>query len=73
LIQEKNQSKGQEQVSVGVAIAVRRSGRISRITGDLLCDEFSDLDRTYGLADDSGPSRSDTFRLYRFNSRKMEY
>lgn len=73
LIQEKNQSKGQEQVSVGVAIAVRRSGRISRITGELLCDEFSDLDRTYGLADDSGPSRSDTFRLYRFNSRKMEY
>ena len=74
LVQAKDQRTGREQISAGVAIAVRRSGRISRITGDLLCDEFADLDRTYGLAaDDSGPSRSDTFRLYRFNSQKMEY
>ena len=74
LVQSKNTRKGKEQISAGVAIAVRRSGRISRITGDLLCDEFADLDLTYGLApDDSGASRSDTFRLYRFNTGKMEY
>ena len=74
LVQPKNQKAGREQISAGVAVAVRRSGRISHITGDLLCDEFADLDLTYGLAaDDSGPSRSDTFRLYRFNTRKMEY
>lgn len=74
LVQAKNRKTGKEQISVGVAIAVRRSGRISRITGNLLCDEFADLDMTYGLAaDDSGPSRSDTFRLYRFNPDKMEY
>ena len=74
LVQSKNQRTGKEQISAGVAIAVRRSGRISRITGDFLCDEFADLDLTYGLAaDDSGPSRSDTFRLYRFNPDKMEY
>ena len=74
LVQPKNQKAGREQISAGVAVAVRRSGRISHITGDLLCDEFADLNLTYGLAaDDSGPSRSDTFRLYRFNSGKMEY
>ena len=73
IVQEKNQSKGLEQISAGVAIAVRRSGRITRVTGDLLGDEFADLDLTYGLAEDSGPSKSDTFRLYRFNASKMEY
>lgn len=73
IVQEKNQNKGQEQISAGVAIAVRRSGRISRINGNFLCDEFADLDLAYGIADSSGPSKSDTFRLYRFNSDKMEY
>ena len=73
LIQSKNDSKGKEFIAAGVAIAVRRSGRISRITGDILVDEFADLDRTYGVADNSGSKRSDTFRLYRFNTRKMEY
>jgi prepilin-type N-terminal cleavage/methylation domain-containing protein len=72
-IQFEDRNKGTAFVAAGVAIAVRRSGRISRITGDLLCDEFGDLDITYGLADDSGPSRGDTFRLYRFNTGKMEY
>ncbi|MBE6395780.1 MAG: type II secretion system protein [Lentisphaerae bacterium] len=73
VIQTEDRNKGTEFVAAGVAIAVRCSGRISRVTGDLLGDEFADLDLTYGLAEDSGPSKSDTFRLYRFNTRKMEY
>ena len=73
IIQFEDSKKGTELVASGVAIAVRRSGRISRISGNQLCDEFADLDLTYGLADDSGPSKSDTFRLYRFNADKMEY
>lgn len=73
IVQSRNDSKGQEFVAAGVAIAVRRSGRITQVNGDVLVDEFADLDRTYGVADDSGPKRSDTFRLYRFNADKMEY
>lgn len=73
VLQTEDRSKGQEFIAAGVAIAVRRSGRITRITGDRLGDEFADLDVTYGLAEDSGPSKSDTFRLYRFNTDKMEY
>ncbi len=73
VIQTENRSKGQEFIAAGVAVAVRRSGRITRITGNLLGDEFADLDVTYGVADDSAPSKGDTFRLYRFNTEKMEY
>lgn len=54
------------EVAVGRAVAVRRSGRISRKDGSVLVDEFADLDATYTTADESsggGASRS-TMRLY---------
>ena len=73
VVQEKNQKKGQDRIYAGVAVAVRRSGRITRITGNLLCDEFADLNLAYGIVDSSGPSKSDTFRLYKFNTARMEY
>ena len=75
VVQKEDMSKGINFIAAGVAVAVRRSGRISRITGDLLCDEFADLDLIYGLADSSMSSvkKSDTLRLYRFNPDKMEY
>jgi hypothetical protein len=52
---------------------VRRAGRITRKTGNFLGDEFADLNITYGLADNAGSLRGDTFRLYRFNFTEMEY
>lgn len=73
VVQNRNDNEGKEFIAAGVAIAVRRAGRISRVNGNYLGDEFSDLDFTYGLADDSGPARGDSFRLYRFNSSKLEY
>lgn len=71
LVQNKDTRKGTDQVVAGMAIAVRRAGRLTRTAGGLLGDEFGDFDRVYGLAD--GMVRSDTMRLYRFNFNKMEY
>ena len=73
LIQAKDESKGTDLVVAGVAVAVRRAGRISRVTGNLIHDEFGDLERTYDLADNPNSIQSDTFRLYRFNFSRMQY
>lgn len=35
------------EIVVGKAVAVRRSGRISRVDGSVLVDEFADLDATF--------------------------
>lgn len=35
------------EIVVGKAVAVRRSGRITRVDGSVLVDEFADLDKTY--------------------------
>ena len=71
LVQNKDDSKGTELVVAGVAIAVRRAGRLTRVTGNYLGDEFADLDITYGLAE--GSLRGDTFRLYKFDFSGMRY
>ena len=53
----------------GLAIAVRPVGRISAKVGDLLCDEFGDLNRAYGVTQ-SGEEEGDvtetssSMRLY---------
>jgi prepilin-type N-terminal cleavage/methylation domain-containing protein len=73
LVQNKDSSKGTDLVVAGVAVAVRRAGRISRVNGDLIHDEFADLERTYDLADNPNSLQSDTFRLYRFNFSRMQY
>ena len=73
LVQNKEASKGTELVAAGVAVAIRRAGRISRVNGSLIHDEFADLERTYDLAENANSIRSDTFRLYRFNFSRMEY
>ena len=51
LVQNEDSTKGTDLVMAGVAVAVRRAGRISRVNGDLIHDEFADLERTYDLAD----------------------
>ena len=73
IVQNKDESKGDELVVAGVAIAVRRGGRITHKTGSRISDEFADLDRTYGVKDGASPLGGDSFRLYRFNFMKMEY
>lgn len=73
MVQLKNDANKTDAVVCGMAVAVRRAGRISRVDGDLLCDEYSDLERTYGVADNPNSINSDTFRLYRFNLQRMEY
>jgi hypothetical protein len=73
LVQNKNENKGTELVVAGVAVAIRRAGRLTRVTGNYLGDEFADLDITYGLSDESGSLRGDTFRLYKFDFSGMKY
>ena len=71
LVQNKDESKGTELVVAGVAVAIRRAGRLTRVTGNYLGDEFADLDITYGLSE--GSLRGDTFRLYKFDFSGMKY
>lgn len=67
-----------EKVStvVGVLVAVRRSGRITAKVGDMLYDEFADLDRSYkSNSDTSDIKKRAGIRLYKFNgdAAKMQY
>lgn len=73
LVQNKDLNKGTETVVAGVAVAIRRAGHLTRVTGNYLGDEFADLDVTYGLADTAGSLRGDTFRLYKFDFSGMRY
>ena len=73
LVQRKDEKKGTDLVVAGVAVAVRRAGRITRVNGDLLGDEFADLDRTYGIAESQNADNGDTFRLYRFDFSGMKF
>ena len=58
-------------IIVGRAVAVRRQGRITRVAGGLLFDEFADLDRTYPKSasaseggEGSGDAGDNTMYLY---------
>ena len=73
LVQRKDDTKGTDLVVAGVAVAVRRAGRITRVNGELLCDEFADLDRTYGVAENQNADNGDTFRLYKFDLSGMKF
>lgn len=44
----------EHEIVVGKAVAVRRHGRLSRVQGRLLVDEFADLDCTYEKEGDEG-------------------
>lgn len=72
LIQKEDDNKGTVQRAAGVAIAIRRAGRITKRQGNLLFDEFGDLEHTYP-ASNSDDSKAG-FRLYRFSlSGNPEY
>ena len=59
-------------VVVGEAVAIRRAGRITKVVGDYLYDEFGDLDRSY----DTTTRKSELgerkgMRLWRFDDTRM--
>lgn len=64
-------------IVVGVMTAIRRAGRISYVRGNMLYDEFADLDNTYeAVEDESDAQKGGSFRLYRFGGgtlNQMEY
>ena len=72
-VRDANKDTGIDAVYAGVAVAVRRAGRISRVNGDRLNDEYADLDRTYGVMDNPNSPKCEATRLYRFNFSRMEY
>lgn len=61
-------------VVVGEAVAIRRAGRITRVQGNYLYDEFGDLDRSYDRLKPSQQSDLQSrkgMRLWRFDDRDM--
>ena len=65
------ESEDEPAIIVGRAVAVRRQGRVSRVAGGILFDEFADLDRTYPKAasaneggDGTGDAGDNTMYLY---------
>lgn len=54
-------------IAVGEMVAIRRAGRISRVRGNLLFDEFGDLDRSYDSVENETYLQSRTgLRLWWF-------
>ena len=67
LIQEEDDAAGIVARVAGVAVAIRRAGRVTRKGGtDLLFDEFGDLEHIYPASKDTPTSKAG-FSLYRFN------
>jgi hypothetical protein len=72
LVSDTKSSSGAEQHRVvrGKAVAIRRSGRITRAQGsskdNLLFDEFADLDKVYSLETSENKGKSSGMRLYQF-------
>ena len=68
---------GDDAIVVGEAVAVRRNGRITWVAGNLLYDEFGDLNRSYDSDDDVGNlGKRKGFRLWHMhddNAAQMQY
>ena len=73
----RTETEDETVIVVGRAVAVRRQGRLTRVSGDTLFDEFADLERTYPKAvqgdsedeedangDGTGDSGDNTMYLY---------
>ena len=72
VVQREDEDAGVDRVVAGVAVAVRRAGRVTRVAANSIGDEFADLNRTYDLVETSSMAKGDTFLLYKFNFTKME-
>lgn len=70
----KAETEDEPAIIVGKAIAVQQVGRISGTDGDLLIDEFSDLDAGYEVAPDgTNPDTRMNMRLYNISSTECDY
>lgn len=66
----RSRSDDEGEIVVGKAVAVRRAGRISRVNGNELQDEFADLNLTYGVAESQ--EKSSKMYLYKFRQNGIE-
>lgn len=73
MLREAGGAEDANAVVVGEMVAVRRFGRISGVSGQLLYDEFGNLDDfSYEKVDDASElNESGGMRLYRFGGGKM--
>ena len=64
-------------VVAGMMTAIRRSGRVTYVSGNSIYDEFADLDHTYEVAESDGElAHGGGWRLFYFggnNMSRMEY
>ena len=58
-------------IVVGEAIAVRRAGRITYVSGQSLADEFADVIGSYDVVEKSRIQNRGGMRLWKFDDRKM--
>ena len=59
-------------IAAGVMTAVRRAGRLSYVSGNLLYDEFADLDHTYEAEErEADLKKGGGIRLFRFGGLNM--
>ena len=59
-------------IYVGEAVAVRRAGRVSRVQGKFIFDEFADLCNSYDVEEDQGNlAARKGMKLWRFDDRQM--
>lgn len=56
LLQKDDESRGRDKRGNGIAVAVRPVGRVTKVDGELIYDEFADLERTYETAIDASGS-----------------
>ena len=76
MVREPNANADVNGIVVGAMTAIRCAGRISGIGdgGDLLYDEFADLDRVYRSTDDKEDCKETIgLRLFRYDKSDMRY
>lgn len=55
-----SRTEDENEIVVGKAVAIRRHGRLSNVFGELLIDEFADLNHTYTtIGDDDSDAKED--------------
>lgn len=81
LFNEVTRADSEDEVGIvcGVAIAVRPVGRITRVVGDLYCDEFGDLNQSYAALDEENGNENEqaqqqsaaSVRIYNLRTREI--
>ena len=75
LLREPSRDGTENGIAVGVLVAVRRVGRLSGVSGQLLYDEFGDLELCFESMPKAELEKREGVRLFKFNDgiTKMEY